>query len=114
GPEAVTQEVDAPAEEVVDTSSEEEPVESGAPKGAPGFSKLLDSLAGLTGFYGSHGIKAEPVMPKIETAVEPPAVEEQEAAAAEELVEEEAVADHIAEPPVETTADAEPTPKQSD
>ena len=113
-PEAVAQEVEAPAEEVVDTSSAEEPVESGAPKGAPGFSKLLDSLAGLTGFYGSHGIKAEPVMPKIETAVEPTAVVEEEAAAAEELAEEEAVADHIADPPVETTTDAEPTPKQSD
>lgn len=31
-------------------------------KAAPGFSKLLDSLAGLTGFYGSQPVKVEPAI----------------------------------------------------
>ena len=42
--------------------AEAEPVAAAAHKAAPGFSKLLDSLAGLTGFYGSQPVKVEPVI----------------------------------------------------
>ncbi|HJP67758.1 MAG TPA: hypothetical protein VJ846_02560 [Sphingomicrobium sp.] len=45
---------------------EPEPEPQAAPaaasKAAPGFSKLLDSIAGLTGFYGSQPVKVEPVV----------------------------------------------------
>src|SRR5690348_2027725 len=37
-----------------------EPVAAAIAKAAPGFSKLFDSLAGLTGFY-AQGVKVEPV-----------------------------------------------------
>ncbi|HEV2595485.1 MAG TPA: hypothetical protein VGU01_09835 [Sphingomicrobium sp.] len=56
-------------------------------KAAPGFSKLLDSLAGLTGFYGSHPVRVEAMVEPSEPAIEqeqgasPP----QEAAVAEEI-----------------------------
>jgi len=40
---------------------EEPAARSGKP--GPGFSKLLDSLAGLTGFYGSQPVQVEPVIP---------------------------------------------------
>ena len=39
-----------------------EPVPAAFAKAAPGFSKLLDSIAGLTGFYGSQPVKVEPVV----------------------------------------------------
>ena len=49
-------------------------------KSGPGFSKLLDSIAGLTGFYGSQPVKVEPVFeaqpaPKEEFEEEPVADE---------------------------------------
>ncbi|HZU50609.1 MAG TPA: hypothetical protein VE968_01905 [Sphingomicrobium sp.] len=39
-----------------------QPARQPAPKATPGFSKLLDSLAGLTGFYGSHPVKVQPIV----------------------------------------------------
>ena len=48
----------------------DEPAARAAAKAAPGFSKLLDSLAGLTGFYGSQPVKIEPVLPEPELQVE--------------------------------------------
>ena len=43
--------------------AEDEPVAAAVAKAAPGFSKLLDSIAGLTGFYGSQPVKVEPAAP---------------------------------------------------
>ena len=50
--------------EAIDQGEDDEPVDESedAPKSRPGFSKLLDNLAGLTGFYG-HGYKVDPAMP---------------------------------------------------
>ena len=48
---------DAP--EALDELGDEAPADEPAGKGRPGFSKLLDNLAGLTGFYG-HGYKVDP------------------------------------------------------
>ncbi|MEP7130988.1 MAG: hypothetical protein ABI770_07660 [Sphingomicrobium sp.] len=76
--------------------------EAPAPKATPGFAKLFDSLAGLTGFYGSEPVKVEPVIPAAEPVDELPPeqpaaaemvsseapVAEVEAPAAEELVQE--------------------------
>ena len=59
--------------QAADVAEELEPAETKASKAAPGFSKLIDSLAGLTGFYGSHA-KAEPTLPPapaVEAEVEP-------------------------------------------
>lgn len=58
---AAEQDADKVAE--ADEQNEEEPaaVQTSA-KSAPGFSKLLDSLAGLTGFYGSQPVKVEAVV----------------------------------------------------
>ncbi len=64
----------------------------------PGFSKLLDNLAGLTGFYG-HGYTVEPGAHSDRPAEEEPAVEEQAA--------EPPVAEPVAE---ETETAAEPEP----
>ena len=41
---------------------EPESVPAAVSKAAPGFSKLLDSIAGLTGFYGSQPVKVEPLV----------------------------------------------------
>jgi len=101
----------APKEPHVDP----DPEESGAAavaKAAPGFSKLLDSLAGLTGFYGSQPVKGDPVIdqehPEEEAAPET-AAEEPVAAAApaaeDPIIEEEAAA--------ELQPDPEPSAKPS-
>src|SRR5439155_8011834 len=55
-PEPAADEVEEPA--VVAAEPEPEP----AARAAPGFSKLLDSIAGLTGFYGSQPVRVEPVI----------------------------------------------------
>jgi hypothetical protein len=115
-PEAVLDEPDSvqPADEV-----DEQPVAGAIAKAAPGFSKLFDSLAGLTGFYGSQPVKVEPVVEEFEapevaekTAEEAPVVEDlpEETVAeisdddeivAEEPTEEEIVAEEpMAEEPV--------------
>ncbi len=90
----VAEEAEAPVEEAVEEpeavleESEAEqpakPVASAVAKAAPGFSKLFDSLAGLTGFYGSQPVKVEPVAepddaaePLDEEPAEQPAVAEE-------------------------------------
>ena len=45
---------------------EDDSVEDSA-RGRPGFSKLLDNIAGLTGFYG-HGYKVDPDLPDVPQA----------------------------------------------
>jgi hypothetical protein len=115
------QETDADEEALQDEPSEaldeqpeaaeeqaEEPAAATVAKAAPGFSKLLDSLAGLTGFYGSQPVKVEPVIaePEPEAEVVQP---EEEAAAAEPQPEESAVDEEPAEEPaVEEPAEEEP------
>jgi len=56
---------EAPPAEAAEHSGEEEPIdetEDAPARGRPGFSKLLDNLVGLTGFYG-HGYKVDPIIP---------------------------------------------------
>ena len=125
GPEALT-ESDQPVDSAVSDEKEasEEPVASAVAKAAPGFSKLLDSIAGLTGFYGSQPVKVEPVV-EPEAADEPePAVEDEPVE--DEPIEPEAVIEEVEteearleEPPAEEEAaaaaepvEAKPTKKQ--
>ena len=85
-------------EPVAEAAQPEEPVAAAVAKAAPGFSKLFDSLAGLTGFY-AQGVKVEPVVP----ADEKPAKK----ANAEESVVEEAVAESKADGAPKANAEAE-------
>jgi hypothetical protein len=73
-----------------------------AAKAAPGFSKLLDSLAGLTGFYGSHPVKVEPVIEPVEPAIkhEPAASQPHEAAVDEATADDPAVEEVTAHEPL--------------
>jgi hypothetical protein len=98
-PEALAEE---PAEEVAELEPDE-------PAGkAPGFSKLLDSLAGLAGFYGSSSIKVDPSLPPAAPAAEEPveeAVKEPETEAPDAPEFEEPVAEApVAEKAVEAQA----------
>lgn len=61
-PEAMEPEAETANFDADEPESEPEPVSSTVAKAAPGFSKLLDSIAGLTGFYGSNPVKVEPVV----------------------------------------------------
>ena len=85
-----------PVEDVAeaDDGEVEGPVASAVAKAAPGFSKLLDSIAGLTGFYGSQPVKVEPV-------IEPEP-------ASEELQAQEPVADEPEPAKVEPVVEPEP------
>jgi len=78
--------------EAVEEHELDEPV---APtKAAPGFSKLLDSLAGLTGFYGSQPVKVDPVQVdpvQVDPVQVDPVIERTDAL--EEAVEDESSAD---------------------
>lgn len=125
--EEPTAEVEEPVEEdepVVESSEEierEEPAAAAVSKAAPGFSKLLDSLAGLTGFYGSQPVKVEPVMDD-----EPAGEETEEQTAEEPAIEEPVEQSELDEPvaeaaePVEDEPAAEeavsevPAPKQAE
>jgi hypothetical protein len=97
--EAEGHELPAEAEEptiAAEFEEPEEPAQAAVAKAAPGFSKLLDSIAGLTGFYGSQPVTVEPV---IENELEAP-----EESVGDEAVAEESTRD---EPPVEdAVADA--------
>jgi hypothetical protein len=116
-PETVSEEVEEPVAEIEETASPElkeepkEPVAAAIAKAAPGFSKLFDSLAGLTGFY-AQGVKVEPVIPE-ETgaAVAPEEVAADETAAEVEEPTEEATGN---EPIPEKAADEEPAAQQPD
>jgi hypothetical protein len=103
------------------TEAYDEYEEEAAPaKAAPGFSKLLDSLAGLTGFYGSQPVKVDPITETeepVEELVEEPVAEapevEEPAAEEEPLAEENAPADeearagtHAAKPATQSAATA--------
>jgi hypothetical protein len=122
-------EIEEPVTEGEEEAEIQEPVAAAVSKAAPGFSKLLDSLAGLTGFYGSQPVKVEPVVEQEPEAEEPvaeeaiaeepeaeePAAEEPET---EEVVPEQPVAeDQLLEEPVreEPAMEAEkPAAKQSE
>jgi len=112
-PEASAEPEEAAAEETAEVEEpEDEPVATAVAKAAPGFSKLLDSLAGLTGFYGSQPVQVEPVIepePAPEEAVQEPAAEapaQEEQPADEEPAVEESVAEEPAadEPKLEEPA----------
>jgi hypothetical protein len=94
-----------------DGEEADEPAAAAVAKAAPGFSKLLDSLAGLTGFYGSQPVKVEPVMPEARFEPEPEEAQPREEAAADEPQPEELVADQepVEEPAVEEPAFEEAT-----
>ncbi|MGN6848158.1 MAG: hypothetical protein ACTHJK_01565 [Sphingomicrobium sp.] len=126
-PEADPEEVEEPVAEIEETAALEveeepkEPVAAAIAKAAPGFSKLFDSLAGLTGFY-AQGVKVEPVIPEEtnpadaheDSAPEPEPepetaqAEEPAKAAEEEQVSEKAADEEPAREPVEEEARAKP------
>jgi len=132
--EAPVDEIEEPVEAAIEDEPEQEieesePVAQAKPnKAAPGFSKLFDSLAGLTGFH-AQSVKVEPVLPETadepeeleepleEAAADPEPVEEEpvvEEATAEEIVEEEpkAPVEAIKEPEAEAPAEPEPEIEQ--
>ena len=108
--EPVVEEPEEP-EAQIEEVEEEPPVAAAVTKAAPGFSKLFDSLAGLTGFYGSQPVKVEPV---VEPEPEDPAVEQAEEPVAEAIeepavedIEEEPIAEEIEEPVAEEPVEEE-------
>jgi len=115
--EAIEAEQEPVPVEAIEAAEEPAPVEEEqlepAPKAAPGFSKLIDSLAGLTGFYGSNA-KAEQAPPAAPTAESEPVDEVTEQPVAfeppapepvVEIVEEPVAEDVPAEPEVEDIVD---------
>jgi hypothetical protein len=91
-----------PAEEpVAEEEPEQETVAAAVAKAAPGFSKLFDSLAGLTGFY-AQGVKVEPVAGDEQKPAKKAKTDE---AVAEAPVEEAPVEDTIAEEQAEPLAE---------
>ena len=114
-PEPAVDEIEEPLDPVEDAGEEPdpEPVASAVAKAAPGFSKLLDSIAGLRGFYGSQPVKVEPVMPAMPEFEEAgPQLEEAEAdieePIAEEAPAEESAEERVAELPQDEPAAPEP------
>jgi len=125
--------VEAALEEPEPEIEDSEPVAEAKPQkeaamASPGFSKLFDSLAGLTGFH-AQTFKVEPVLPEAsnepeepaeEAVLEPEPIEEEpvvEEAPAEEIVDEEPEAsfeeiEEIEEPEVEAPAEPEPEIEQ--
>lgn len=89
--------------------TEEQPVAAAVAKAAPGFSKLFDSLAGLTGFY-AQGVKVEPVVPADEKRAKKAKAEEP---VAEEAVAEESRVEAKAEEPQKAEAVPENEPAQA-
>src|SRR5437868_2380946 len=103
--EAVVDEPEqASADEPEELDAEDRAPKAGkaAAKAAPGFSKLFDSLAGLTGFH-AQSVKVEPVLPETVAADEEPA--EEQAVEQEPAVE---------EPDVEELAAEEPQPVEEE
>ena len=92
---------EAEADQPEATEVEDEEVE--AARTRPGFSKLIDGLAGLTSFYG-HGFKVEPVIPA-EPSIEEPRVDL--------VADEPAVEQPEEEPEIEEPALEEPTVEQA-
>jgi hypothetical protein len=112
-PQAQADEVDEPVAEEPEAfeAEEEAPVpQKGAAKASPGFSKLFDSLAGLTGFH-AQSVKVEPVA--AEPEAEEPAEEIVEPDPVEDVTADEPQVDEVAEPvaeepEAEATVDEEP------
>lgn len=83
-PEPACEEVEEPVAEIEEPVAPEieeepkEPVAAAIAKAAPGFSKLFDSLAGLTGFY-AQGVKVEPVISEDDAPVDEPELASDEA-----------------------------------
>ena len=100
-PEPAAEEVAAVQE--ADELEDEETAQSTIAKAAPGFSKLLDSIAGLTGFYGSQPVKVEPVIDSEPESEEP---------ASEPFVPEAAVDEPVAEQPADEEPAEEPTAEE--
>jgi hypothetical protein len=103
--EAPVDDIEEPVETTVEEFVAEEPEENEAPeakpekataKAAPGFSKLFDSLAGLTGFH-AQSVKVEPV-------ISDPIAEEQ---VPENIAEEQPIEDAVAEEPQADEVEAE-------
>ena len=118
--EAVAEESEEPVESYNECADEqiEEPAASAVAKAAPGFSKLLDSIAGLTGFYGSQPVKVEPVIDASTEAddepaeVEEPVEEPVGEAPAEEMIAEEPIEKAPAPQPVAADKPAKKTAEQ--
>ena len=110
-PEPAVDEIEEPLDPVEDAGEDPdpEPVASAVAKAAPGFSKLLDSIAGLTGFYGSQPVKVEPVMPAMPEFEEAgPQLEEAEADIEEPIAEEAPAEESAEEEPVAELPQDEP------
>jgi len=124
--EPVAEEIEEPVATVNEPEPEAEP--QPVAKSGPGFSKLLDSIAGLTGFYGSQPVKVEPVVEAQpaaedhfdeepvadEATVEEPEAEqavEEESFAAEPVAEEGVSEDALADAQIEQVAQ-EPSVEQ--
>ena len=110
-PEPAVDEIEELLDPVEDAGEDPdpEPVASAVAKAAPGFSKLLDSIAGLTGFYGSQPVKVEPVMPAMPEFEEAgPQLEEAEADIEESVAEETAAEESVEEEPVAELPQDEP------
>jgi hypothetical protein len=103
----------APAE-AIDRGDDEPIDETDAPKSRPGFSKLLDNLVGLTGFYG-HGYKVDPAVPGAALADLPmEAIGDSSQATAEESSENAAATEPAPEAPApEPETAAEPVAGQA-
>jgi hypothetical protein len=89
---------EAPPAEAAEHGGEEEPIdetEDAPARNRPGFSKLLDNLVGLTGFYG-HGYKVDPTIPGAPDDQAPMDATDEPAPAT------------VEEPPAETAAAPEP------
>jgi len=115
--EPAFEKIDEPVAEIDEPPAPEpqeepkEPVAAAIAKAAPGFSKLFDSLAGLTGFY-AQGVKVEPVIPEEAAPEQEPeeATDDEAPARAEEPARK--AADKDNEP--EKAADEEPAERQAD
>jgi hypothetical protein len=100
--EAPVEEIDEPVEAVAEEPEELEAetpaakTQKASAKAAPGFSKLFDSLAGLTGFH-AQSVKVEPVLPEVKTEAQVP----------EDIVEPEPAEDVAAEEPQAEELEAE-------
>jgi hypothetical protein len=115
-PEPVTDQVDEPVAQIEQPAAPEpqeeeprEPVAAAIAKAAPGFSKLFDSLAGLTGFY-AQGVKVEPVIPEESAPADEPEEPTVDEAAEPKQAAEEAEKD--LQP--ENAADEQPAEPQAD
>ena len=109
--EAVAAEAE-PLEAVAEPEAEyaEEPESPPAGKKSPGFSKLLDTIASVGGFYGNV-VQMDPKLPSSPSdeaeAIEPEAIEPEAAETSEQVEDVEAVMDEPAET-AEPAAEAEP------